>query len=208
MVNYHYHIWRHWEENQTQGIRRHSLVTQDVPPLAGAPPEIPKGTLHPTIPSNESGREMGKHNPPHDIEDPEDSRRLLRTKIRIRSQGCLRPLTLCRWWLVPTLLRSRQQHHQDDWPLVQRLDSQVPLFAGRSTHEEFLVAHAHAWQLFLSSVPGVGALLLIFTFLLLIIPPVLFDHLPNLWPMAHGDSDTPHGSKLAAERWTQTKEIV
>ena len=133
------------EKNRTQGIRRPYMVPQGGPSPTGAPPEIPRGVpMHPTTPHHESGREVEKHHPQHDLEDPQDRYRLLRTKTKIQSQGRLRLIPPRRWFHGPPLFSSRQQHHQADWTLVQQQDAQVPPCAGRATHEEFLLAHAHA----------------------------------------------------------------
>ena len=74
----------------------------------------------------------------------------------------------------------------------------------RATHEEFLAARTHAWQLFLSVAPEGDALILIFTFFFLFLKPIPLAPLATIWPMAHGDSDPPNDRKLAANRVTQT----
>ena len=84
----------------------------------------------------------------------------------------------------------------------------MPPCSGRSTHEKFLADHAQAWKLLLYVSPGGGALLLILTFFFLFIPPIILAPLPTLWTMSHGDYDPPHGIKFAAERGTQTNEMV
>ena len=89
--------------------------------------------------------------------------------------------------------------------LAHRQYAQVPSCVRRATHEEFLEAHDHTWQLFLYPAPGGDDLLLIFTFLFIFIPPVPLAPLPKLWPMEHGDSEPLCSRKLTAERGTQSK---
>ena len=74
----------------------------------------------------------------------------------------------------------------------------------RATHEEFLAARTHAWQLFLSVAPEGDALILIFTFFFLFLKTIPLAPLAIIWPMARGDSDPPNDRKLAASRVTQT----
>ena len=65
----------------------------------------------------------------------------------------------------------------------------------------------NACQQLLSVTIGGGALLLTLTFYFLFIPPVLIAHKTTLWTLAHGDSDTPHGSKLATKRGNKTRKL-
>ena len=84
--------------------------------------------------------------------------------------------------------------------MAQRGYDQVTPYAGRATHEKFLAAHAHAWQLSLSDTQGGGALLQALTFPHNFLPLVPLTPLPTLWNMANGNSDPPHGRKLSTER--------
>ena len=124
---------------------------------------------------------MNKYNPHHNLQDPQDLRSFQWSKPSILIQGRVLHLPLCRWLHGPPFIDSRQIHHQVDWMMAQQLDSQIPQRAVITTHEELLSEHAHAWQIFLSSAPVGGSLLLILKFLYLFIPPKL-DTLPTLWP--------------------------
>ena len=87
----------------------------------GCPTWDPTGChLHSTIWHHDSGGEVEKCNPRHDLKDPQDLRRLLRTEPRIWSQGLLHLLPWCLWCHGPPLLRSKQRHHQADWPMAQK----------------------------------------------------------------------------------------
>ena len=172
-------------------------MTQYGPLPEGVPPKTPWGScLHPTSPRCDSDGEVEKHHPHHDLKGPQERHRLLQIEPRILSQGRLQ-LLYC-WYHGPPILRSRQLHNQADWPLEQQRDAQVSICAGGATHDIFLASHAHAWQIFLSAVLGVVALLLILKISFLFLQPVLLATLPTLCPMAYGDSEPSHGIKLAA----------
>ena len=69
-------------ENAVQSIS-HALTT-----IGGPDPCITsQGKLDIRFPRHDFGGEVEKHHPHHDIEDPQDCRRILQTEHRIRSQG-------------------------------------------------------------------------------------------------------------------------
>ena len=123
---------------------------------------------------------MGKHTPHHDLEDPQNRRRFLWAKLRIRSLERVHLIPTRRWFHGPPLFGRRQKHNQTDFPLAQQRYYQVPPRPGRTTHEKIILDHAHAWKILTSDTPGGYALLLTLPFSFIFIPLVPLEPLTNL----------------------------
>ena len=130
-------------------------------PLSAQKLRIP---FHPPSQRHDNEEAVGKYRPNYDIQDPQDRHQVLQPRPGIWSQWCPRLVTLHLSWYGAPLIRSRQQHHQDDRMLEYQWDATLPTRPIITCHEGILIPHTCAWHIIFNYPPR-GTLFITFCIL-------------------------------------------